>query len=533
MNNKKTTWSYYTPSWLSDFIVRYVQDNIKIEKKINVLEPSCWDGVFVESLNKYDISRKINKFTLSDINEDALNKASSFSWSYKIEKHLWDFLKVELKNEYSLIIWNPPYIHKKYLSDEQKESCLYWYKEAGIHNKRVLNIWPSFIYKSTFLLKDDGVLVFVIPEELVRVNYASDTLKFLKNSFDRLEIYSLDKVIFWDAWQNTIVLFAYKKHLKKWTYSWQIFLDWDKKDNLRYKNHFLSDKNFHHLDQKELWTELGSDELGLINEVTNTRGISIIWDISESQTWIVTWANDFFIISEDKMIEYNLEDFCKPIIRKWYYTRDNLKFTKTDFKKTVLEWKPSYLLEIKWDIKNKNLQEYINILIKEWINKRYKVWTYKPNWYNIPNIWGSKLIFFKRSHIAPKLVYNPSEINVTDSWYRVTLKNGKYKEFQYCFYNSFTLLMMELWWRTYGWWVLEVTPNEFKKLPIPFFEDVPTEKLDIFYKKNLSSIEDILIENDKYILWTRLWIPTSTIKKIQKIRRVLLDKRLNKKNILK
>lgn len=527
MNNKKITWSYYTPSWLSDFIIKYLESNIKINENIDVLEPSCWDWVFIWSLKNSNIWEKIRKITLVDINEDALYKASSFSWSIKIEKKLWDFLNENKEWKYNLIIWNPPYINKKYLSDEQKESCHIRYTKAWFWKKRVQNIWPAFIYKSNFILKEDWVMVFVIPEELVRVNYAKDTLDFLINEFERLEIYSLDKVIFWDAWQNTIILFAYKKHSEKGIFSWQIFVEWNKRDNLKLSSYTLSLNNFIQLNQKEIWTELLKEELDFINKVM--WDFSIIDDISESQTWIVTWANDFFILSEDKIKEYKLEDFCIPIIRKWYYTKDNLKFTKTDFNKIVLEGKPSYLLEIKWNIKNKNLQKYINVLIEEGINKRYKCWTYKPNWYNIPNVWGTKLIFFKRSHIAPKFIYNPSEFNVTDSGYRVTLENNKYKEFQYCFYNSFTLLMMELWWRTYWWWVLEVTPNEFKKLPIPFFEDIPKEKLDSFYNKSLSSIEDILIENDEFILWEKLWFSKTKINKIQTIRKHLLYKRLNKK----
>ncbi len=526
MNTKKITWSYYTPSWLSDFIVEYIQDNMKVTNNMNVLEPSCWDGVFVKSINKYNISKKINKLTLSDINEDALNKASSFSWSYKIEKYVWDFLQLELKKEYHLIIWNPPYIHKKYLSEEQKEACLNWYKKAWIINKRVLNIWPAFIYKSETLLKDNWVLVFVIPEELVRVNYANDTLNFLKNKFDRLELFSLNKVIFWDAWQNTIVLFAYKKHKNKWIFSWQILIDWEKKSNFKYKDYNLNPQNFHLLPQKELWTELNSDDLMFINNVL--KKFKKIWDESKSQTGIVTWANDFFIISENKMKEYKLEKFCVPIIRKWYYTKDKLKFTKSDFKNLVSEWKPTYLLEIKWNINNKNLQKYINIWIKEWINNRYKCGTYKPNWYNIPSIWWTKLIFFKRSHIVPKLIYNPHGFNVTDSGYRITIESKKYKEFQYCFYNSFTLLMTELLGRTYGWGVLEVTPNEFKKLPIPFFDNIPEERLSVFSKKKLSDIEDILIENDEYLLGDRLKLSEKNIKMIHEIRKKLLSKRLKK-----
>lgn len=531
MNNKKITWSYYTPSWLTDFIVKYIEINLKIPNKINVLEPSCWDWVFIESLNRSWISKKIKGVTISDIDEDALKKASSFSRSFNINSYLWDFLKLSLQNKFNIIIWNPPYIHKKYLSDEQKQSCLEWYKYAGFDKKKVLNIWPAFLYKSESLLTKNWLMVFVIPEELVRVNYAKDTLEFLKNKFDRLEIFSLDKVIFWDAGQNTIVLFAYKNHKIKWTYSWQISIKWDKKDNLYYHNSNLNSTNFDLLPQKELWTELSSSDLSFINNISSN--LKKIWDISKSQTWVVTWANDFFIITEYDKNKYNLGKFCIPIIRKGYYTKDSLNFTNNEFEKLISDWKPSYLLEIKWDIVDTDLLNYIKLWEWELINKRYKCGTYKPNWYNIPNIWWAKLIFFKRSHIAPKLIYNSSMINVTDSWYRITLDNNKYKEFQYCFYNSFTLLMMELWGRTYWWWVLEVTPNEFKKLPIPFFDNIPIEILDSFNNKKLSNIEDILIENDKYILWQLFWLSTDKIERIQLLRKKLLSKRLNKKNILR
>jgi hypothetical protein len=42
-------------------------------------------------------------------------------------------------------------------------------------------------------------LAFVLPEELLTVNYARDTLDFLLKKFNRLEIFSIDKVIFGDA----------------------------------------------------------------------------------------------------------------------------------------------------------------------------------------------------------------------------------------------------------------------------------------------------------------------------------------------
>jgi len=528
MNNKKETGSYYTPSWLSDFIVEYLTKNITLKSKINILEPSCWDWVFIKSILKSKLNNSIDEITLADINEDALNIASSFSWSKKTIKFLWDFLKLNIWKKFNLIIWNPPYIHKKYLSEEQKESCHEWYKYAWFGKKRVQNIWPSFIYKSEYLLKEDWIMIFVIPEELVRVNYAKDTLEFLQEKFERLEIFSLDKVIFWDAWQNTIVIFAYKNHDNQWTFSWQIKVKWINREKFEYDSLKLSKKNFELLSQKELWTELWANDIDFINKINSK--FKIISDFSKSQTWIVTWANDFFIISKENKEKYKLDNFTLPIIRKWYYIKNNLKFSQKDFLKIEQENKPCYLLTIKWEAIDKKLLDYLKIWEEQKINKRYKVNTYKPNWYNTPNIWGAKLLFFKRSHIAPKLIFNPEMINITDSWYRITLNEDWYeKEFQYCFYNSFTLLMMELWWRTYWWWVLEVTPNEFKKLPIPFYKDIKKDELNRFYKQDLNNIDKIISNNDKYLLKERFWLSDYELSRIDKIRKILLNKRLNKK----
>ncbi len=529
MNNKKETGSYYTPEWLSDFIVSYLEKNLKWKKNLNLLEPSCWDGVFVRSIQKSKFKSKINEISLADINEDALKKASSFCWSLNVKNFLWDFLSITFESKFDYIIWNPPYIHKKYLSDEQKDSCHEWYKYAWFDKKRVQNIWPAFIYKSEYLLEDDGIMVFVIPEELVRVNYAKDTLEFLQKKFRRLEIFSLDKVIFWDAWQNTVVIFAYKEHEIEWTFSWQIKIKWTSRESFELDDIELSNKNFEFLSQKELWTELKSEDIEFINLIS--RKFQNINDFSKSQTGIVTWANDFFIISKEDVERYWLEDFIFPIIRKWYYIKNNLQFLQEDFIKIEKENKPCYWLSIKWEAIDEKLLKYLKIWENQNIHKRYKVNTYKPHWYNTPNIWWAKLLFFKRSHIAPKLIYNPEKINITDSWYRITLSIPWFeKEFQYCFYNSFTLMMMELWWRTYWWWVLEVTPNEFKKLPIPFFNDIPESNLNKFHKYDLDNIEDIIRENDKYLLWKRLWLSETDILNIDRIRKILLNKRLNKKN---
>ncbi len=523
MTEKKQNWSYYTPKWLADFIIKYLFENISNNGDISILEPSCWDGVFIKSLSDYWILSKNTSLTLIDINTIELKKTDSIWALGKIEKIEGDFLRSKLEGKYDFIIGNPPYIHKKYLSDEQKEACLIYQRKNTSKTKRIINIWPSFIYRSEELLNDWWILAFVVPEELVKVNYAKDTLTFMQKKFERVEIFYLNKVLFWDAWQNTVLLIGYKQHKNSWMYTWNIDIAWIKND-FSLKSYSISKEDWSNNSQKNIWSWLKQNDIDFIEKLKER--FQIIWGISKSQTWIVTWANNYFILNKDTAIDKWIFHLSIPIIQKWAYTRDCLEFKMEDFHLLEIAKKPCYLLKIEGDAKDKNLNKYLDELAEASIHKRYKCGTYKPNWYNIPNIWASKLIFFKRSHLYPKLVLNPSEIVVTDSGYRITTDTGKEKEFQYCFYNSFTLLMIELWWRSYWWWVLEVTPNEFKSLPIPYFHDIPEDKLNDFLKKSMSSMEDILVVNDNYLLWVRLWLSEYEIKRIKEIRIILMNKRI-------
>jgi adenine-specific DNA-methyltransferase len=100
-------------------------------------------------------------------------------------------------------------------------------------------------------------------------------------------------------------------------------------------------------------------------------------------------------------------------------------------------------------------------------------------------------------------------------------------QFIYSFYNSLTLVFSELEGRYYGGGVLELTPGEFKKLPIPIL-NITAKEFEIFTKsfEKKSQIEDILNKNDFSILNTSIGLNTEEIEQIQKIRAKLVQKRM-------
>ena len=97
---------------------------------------------------------------------------------------------------------------------------------------------------------------------------------------------------------------------------------------------------------------------------------------------------------------------------------------------------------------------------------RYKC-SRRKIWYEVPLMKQTEGFFFKRSHHFPRLCINRASVLVTDTAYRVTMKDKHTIEgLCYSFYNSLTLLFAEIDGRFYGGGVLELTPSEFKGLPI-------------------------------------------------------------------
>jgi adenine-specific DNA-methyltransferase len=84
----------------------------------------------------------------------------------------------------------------------------------------------------------------------------------------------------------------------------------------------------------------------------------------------------------------------------------------------------------------------------------------------------------------------------------------------FSFYNTLTLLAAEMQGRFYGGGVLELTPNEFKNLPIPYtICDDFNDFSNMFERK--MSIEEVLNINDKIILIDGMGLTDSDVSRLQ------------------
>ena len=200
MTKNKQTGSYYTPKKLSNFIVNYLSKHI--QSSISVLEPSVVDGSFVNAMNDFLKNQQNLTLTILDINgaelEKAKQKAQNKMLFQRVESINDDYLKFyeNCSQKFSLIIGNPPYIKSNLLNEDQISLCKTIHKEAKLSDKKINNIWTSFVVGANKFLEEDGILSFVLPTDLLQVQYSEEIRHFLVNEFDRIEIFTLDRNIF-------------------------------------------------------------------------------------------------------------------------------------------------------------------------------------------------------------------------------------------------------------------------------------------------------------------------------------------------
>ncbi|MGV6861023.1 MAG: Eco57I restriction-modification methylase domain-containing protein [Putridiphycobacter sp.] len=509
---------------MASFISKRVLSHFGGRTSISILEPSVGDGAFVSELVKEN-NIKIQLSAL-DINLKELEKASE-KWPKKKASFVkTDFLDFSDTKKYSAIIGNPPYVKKNRLTQKQIELSKKIHTEEGLSEVSVKNIWSTFLVKSNQLLNKHGVLAFVLPSELLQVKFAEEIREFLKKEFQRIEIFTFNDLMFECKGQDTIVLFAYKKAKNKG----EFFTNIKNKEALELDKFVLKKNNL--LDSSNIkWTHhfLTDDELSFINKLK--RRLKKANHYIDSKPGIVTAANKFFIVNKEVEKNYNLSKYTRPIIQKGLFVNGSVVFTDSDIKKLEANNRPTRLLQINDSDKiSKELEKYLQIGKEEKIPNRYKC-QIRKNWYVIPNISDTPDAFiFKRSHLYPKLLKNESNAYVTDSAYKISMKdNYDLNSFIFSFYNTLTLILTEIEGRYYGGGVLELTPSEFKKLAIPYMEISPLdfEKFTLNFE-NKNNIEEILAQNDLKTLKPILGISNLELSNLSSIRKKLLNKRMRK-----
>ena len=525
MSTNKETGSYYTPYELIEFMVMYLK---KEQQDFSyVLEPSVGDGRFLSAL--LSVCVKIEAIELFD---EKVEYIRSHFQEKKLNVMKQDFLEYALKSteKYSLIIGNPPYINPKVMSSKEIDLAKQLCEKEGLQKSIMQNMWLAFVVGAIQLLNEKGSIFFVLPMEFLQVQYAEKLRIHLEKKFNTIHIVSFTTKLFLEIEQEICLVYLTNKKKSAPYILYEVYRDATSTIPL-----------FSNTIRKNMPLKKWSNAVLLDEDILLLKQLSERYkkmeDMGESAPGIVTGGNKYFILTDKQATEYNCLDYTLPILQKSSYIGENTIIiddsTIDDLREKNRPMRLLNLSKIEEDNMPEKLIEYLNRIKEEKVGnvkliERYKCANRKP-WYGVPIVNKGDVIFFKRYHLVPRVYINRADIHTTDAGYHVRLGKGWDKDsFVFCFYNSLTLAQCEFQGRYYGGGVSELTPSEFKALPVPYCT-IKKEDIDVLNQmfQEKREIEEIVSFVNSRALAD---IEEDIVEKLEKIRKSLVKRRYQKKN---
>ncbi|MBU8901664.1 MAG: N-6 DNA methylase [Victivallales bacterium] len=511
LDTQKLRGGYYTPKEIARFLSKWA-----ITKETQkILEPSCGDGNFIEEailrfkelgVDEKGLKGRIKGVEL--IEEEALKakiraKKLGVNSTTIVNSDFFHYLNSKKASRYDVVLGNPPFIRYQNFPEEHRELAISMMEKLGLKPNKMTNIWVPFLVISSSLLKSDGRLAMVIPAELFQVKYAAETRVFLSNFFDRITIITFKKLVFKNIQQEIVLMLCEKKIVKGKGIRVIECANLSELNNLNFKE--INGSNVKPIDHTtEKWTKyfLSENEINLLKRLKNDKRIIPFSDILEVNVGLVTGRNEFFMMTESQVKEWNLKKYTIPVVSKSNQLK-GITFSNEDFKENSKEDKSVYLfIPPNKDFEDlpKECQKYIKYGESIFFHTGYKC-RIRKRWYITPSLWAPSGFALRQVGDYPKIVINETGVTSTDTVHRVRFKDNVDKQLAVIsFFNSLSFAFSEVTGRSYGGGVLTFEPTEMADIRIPVLKkmSIDFEKIDQLIRNR--EIEKVLDIVDKELL---------------------------------
>lgn len=530
---------YYTPKPISDFLTKWIM----AKSPQRVLEPSCGDGVFIRSLASEN-TKNLFLTAVERKREESLKARETLESNAQLKGQVLnqDFLKLATSKDFSqekfdAVIGNPPYIRYQYLEKADQGFSEEIFFSHNLKFTKHTNAWVPFIISSLASLAPGGRIAMVVPAEILHVLHASSLRSFMLEQCDRILLIDPNELLFEEALQGTVLLLAEKKlnpdevglGVSIYAAHNNDFLN-NCPEKIFQSATYISGDSIHGKWMKVL---LSPSEIKVYEKAVKKKNIKIFKDIAKVDVGIVTGANKFFLVPDETIIKYELQDFSAPMFGRSEHCKGVIYDKKTHNRNSQNGLPVNFVYFPKEMTKSlpKGAQRYIKAGEQQDLHKRYKCRIRSP-WYSVPSVYKTQIGMLKRSHNYPRLILNKAGAYTTDTAYRIST-DIKPETLVYCFVNTITALSAELEGRHYGGGVLELVPSEIEKLYIPIIDSKDIlSRLRELDKKIIGKAkpEEILEYQDSHILkeigLTSRDIKTlhNALKRIRSRRHRILDK---------
>lgn len=222
-NDRKVNGAFFTPTYVVDFIIKEVSP----KNNDRCLDPSCGCGAFLIGLVEY-YQKTFNK-NIKEVIKDNIYGSDILNYNVKRSKIILslfgllnneiieesdfniynqDSLKADWKNEFEIIVGNPPYVKFQDLSDDNR---LYLIDNWKSIENGTFNLYFAFFELGHKLLTTNGKLGYITPNNyFTSLSALSLRQYFLQNKCVTRIVDFRHKKVF-DAQTYTAITFVNKK----------------------------------------------------------------------------------------------------------------------------------------------------------------------------------------------------------------------------------------------------------------------------------------------------------------------------------
>ena len=479
---------YYTPEEITDFLVKWAIRGVRAK----VLEPSCGDGNFIESLTKeFGNSIEITGVELSSEEAtEALMRGNKKTKVVISDAFEW-YIKNRPDAKFDAVVGNPPFIRYQNFPEVHREKAFQIMREEGLSPSRLTNSWLPFVVLATRALKPGGRLAMVLPAELLQVTYARELRRYLSVKYKNLSIVTFKRLVFANIQQEVVLLLGERGDCVTASIS---LLEFEDLSDLGHKQFVFKKKQHKILDinhDNEKWTQyyLSHEELSLIRSIEISGAFTRLGSIADVDVGVVTGNNDFFMLDPKKALTLEVVEHCLPIIGRSNHL-SGILFTKADYKNVSKLGERTLLFnpgKINREQLTKNLISYILQGEGSGVIEGYKCRIRLPHWWNVPSVWKPDAFMLRQIHEGPKIIANQTQATSTDTVHRIRMTSDiPASSLAAAFTNSLTFALSEIRGRSYGGGVLELEPSEAENLLVPTLAantQLPLEEMDALVRE--------------------------------------------------
>lgn len=478
-SQRKERGAFFTPPELANAMSRWaIRD-----KNDRVLEPSFGEGSFLTAAGSrltelgasLDGTSQLCGFELHQKSLDAAaTKLADAGLSASLA--CADFMEQKPTRLFDVVIGNPPYVRFQSLESGRRAFYRSLAKTEGIDLSGLASLWAPFVLHAVHFLKKGGRAAFVLPAELLTVNYAAPIRSFLLQSFASITIETFNGRVFPEVQEEVVLLFA-----EGFGIGASDSILWRHCDSLGDIGENPVNR-YSPKSQGARWGEMAVPKTAseVLARLESEGVLDPLASWGTVSLGAVTGANSYFALSAEAIRENGLEKadrlpLCPPgskHLTVFDVSDDVLRRWTDQGMKTALFYPNGESGHF-----SKSAQDYIRLGEKLELDKRYKCRKRSP-WWRVPLGPIPDAFLTYMNAYGPRLCSNSSGVQNLNSIHGICFNEGcralAMELLPLACFNSATLLSAEICGRSYGGGVLKIEPGEASKLLVPSLELIET-----------------------------------------------------------